>query len=88
MLLADRRSPVPDQAAFRIDWSEFLAGQSDRTRTILNMFAEGHRSIDVADRLGLTPSAVCQRRKRAKREWERLQNIEMDCATEPKGAAA
>ena len=75
-LLHDRRTSPADQAGFRIDLSTFLAGQSDRTRTLLSLLAEGHRQVEVADRMGITPAAICQRRKRALREWEILQSGE------------
>ena len=73
-LLHDRRTNPADQAAFRIDMSAFLAGQADRTRTLLSLLAAGHKSAEAADRMGITPAAISQRRKRALREWERLQN--------------
>jgi len=73
VLLEDKSTPVPDQAAFRIDLSGFLRQQHDRTRRALAMLAEGHKQVEVADRLGVTPAAVCQRIKKAEREWDSLQ---------------
>ena len=75
-LHCDLRTSIPEQAAFRIDWSTFLRSQSSRTRTALALLAAGHSQTEVADRLGVTPSAVCQRIKRAEREWSRLQRLE------------
>jgi len=77
-LLHDRRTLPSDQAAFRIDWSKFLAGQSDRTRCTLAMLAEGHQQVEVADRLGISPPAVCQRIRRARKEWENFQQTDPD----------
>ena len=77
-LLHDRRTLPSDQAAFRIDWSKFLAGQSDRTRCTLAMLAAGYMQTEVADRLGVTPPAVCQRIKKARREWRNFQEVEPD----------
>jgi predicted transcriptional regulator len=37
------------------------------------MLAAGHQQTEVADKLGITPSAVCQRLSRARREWEKFQ---------------
>lgn len=79
-LLHDRGTPPPDQAAFRIDWSRFLAGQTDRTRTAVAMLAAGHRQTEVAEHLGVTPAAICQRLNKAKREWEAWQRVESDAA--------
>ncbi len=61
-LVYDRKALPADLACFRIDWSSFLAGQADRTRTLLAMLAAGHKQVEVADHLGVTASAVCQRR--------------------------
>jgi len=80
-LLHDRRTLPSDQAAFRIDWSKFLAGQSDRTRRTLAMLAEGYKQNEVADRLGVTPAAVCQRIKKARREWQNFQEVEAEDAS-------
>jgi hypothetical protein len=72
--LANLSKPTPaDQAAFRIDWSSFLRSQSGRTRVALAMLAAGHQQTEVADKLGVTPAAVCQRVKKAEREWRCLQ---------------
>ncbi len=68
-LVYDRKALPADLACFRIDWSSFMAGQADRTRTLLAMLAAGHRQVEVADHLGVTPAAVCQRRSKARREW-------------------
>lgn len=77
----DRRTPVPDQVCFRIDFSEFMRKQHDRTRTAMAMLAAGHQQTEVADKLGITPSAVCQRLSRARREWEAFQGAEEDGAS-------
>ena len=76
VLLEDKNTPVPDQAAFRIDWSGFLRQQHDRTRKALALLGEGHKQVEVADRLGVTPAAVCQRVKKAEREWMNLQGVD------------
>ena len=73
VLMDDRRTPVPDQVSFRRDWSAFLAGQSDRTRTALAMLGAGYKQNEVAERLGVTPPAVCQRIRRARKEWQTFQ---------------
>lgn len=82
-LLEDRRTPVPDQVAFRIDWSVFLRSQHDRTRMALAMLAEGYQQTEVADRLGVTPAAVCQRLKRAEREWLQWQREDQRAIPSP-----
>jgi len=69
VLMDDRRTPVPDQVSFRRDWSSFLAKQSDRTRTALAMLGAGFKQNEVAERLNVTAPAICQRIKKARREW-------------------
>ena len=88
VLLDDRSTPVPDQAAFRIDLSDFLRQQHDRTRQTLSMLADGYKQVEVADRLGVTPAAVCQRVKKAEREWMKFQgDTEPESAIEDAAAA-
>lgn len=82
LLAEDRREPVADLACFRVDWSEYLGQQHDRTRIAISMLAEGHKRCEVADRLGTTRPAVTQRMSRAEREWARFQGD-----TEPESAA-
>jgi len=64
----DRRTPVLDQVAF-------LSRQNDRTRRIVALLAAGHRRREVAERIGVSESALCQRLTRVRREWERFQAI-------------
>ena len=74
LLLSDhRRDPVSDLACFRIDWSDYLRQQHDRTRAAISMLAEGYKRSEVADRLGATRPAVTQRTARAEREWKRFE---------------
>ncbi len=73
-LLHDRRTPIPDQVAFRQDWSTFMAQQTDRTRQAIALLAEGDQRCEVADKLGVTAPAITQRMNRARREWEALQS--------------
>jgi len=69
VLLEDRRTPIPDQVAFRVDWSVFLSQQTDRVRQMVGLLAAGYRQIEVAEKLGVTPAAVCQRTKKVERDW-------------------
>ena len=67
LLLEDRRTSVADQATFRLDWSAFLARQTDRTRTAVASLAAGYKRCEVADQLGVTPPAMTQ----PQRDWSR-----------------
>ncbi len=77
-LLEDRKTPVAEQVRFRVDFSGFMAKQQDRTRTAIALLAAGHNRSEVADRLGVTPSAVTQRMAKAEREWKAYQVGEFD----------
>ncbi len=79
-LKEDRRANVADLAAFRLDMSEYLRRQQDRTRRALGMLAAGYRQVEVAEKLGVTPAAVCQRIKKAEREWMNWQGIDTNSA--------
>jgi DNA-directed RNA polymerase specialized sigma24 family protein len=83
-LLHDRRTPPPDQVAFRIDWSRFLAQQNDRTRRAIGLLAAGYRRSEVADTLGVTRPAITQRMDRVRRDWEKFR--EKPCVAD--GAAS
>jgi hypothetical protein len=73
--LADnRRTPVPEQAAFRIDFSKFLATLSDRDQSLARFLALGHSAKDAAARFGLSPARISQLRYRWHREWRRSQD--------------
>jgi hypothetical protein len=82
VLLEDHRTPVPDQVAFRLDWSTFLAQQTDRTRQAIGMLAAGHRRCEVADRLGVTRPALTQRMNRVRRDWGKFRADGERSATE------
>ena len=77
-LQEDDRANVADLAAFRLGLSEFLRRQHDRTRRALAMLAAGYRQVEVAEKIGVTPAAVCQRIKKAEREWMSWQGIDVN----------
>jgi hypothetical protein len=56
-------SPVPVQAAFRIDTSAWLATLSERDRQIAIDLAEGFTTGEVAKRHGVSPARVSQLRR-------------------------
>lgn len=72
----DRRTQVLVQVAFRLDWSLFLSCQNDRTRRIISMVVAGHHLREVAERFGVTESALCQRLSRVSREWGLLSSVD------------
>lgn len=65
-------TPVPEQAAFRIDWPAWLRTRSHRDRRVIGQLLEGQRGKDVGRKFGLTPPRVSQLRRAFKEDWERF----------------
>ncbi len=63
------RTPVPDQAAFRIDFPLFLQGLTERDRRLAEYLALGYSAKQAADQFGLTPGRITQLRQEWCREW-------------------
>lgn len=64
----DRDDPA-EIAAFRIDFSQWLASLKERDRTIAEMFARGDTTTEVAQQLGCTSGNVSQYRARLAANW-------------------
>lgn len=71
-LLEDRKTSVPDQAAFRVDFPAWLATHSPRNRQIAEALAAGHCSSDVAERFALSRGRVSQMRNELHQSWARF----------------
>jgi hypothetical protein len=71
-LHGNTRTPVPEQAMFRIDFAAWLATLGARNSGIANDLAMGHRTTDVAAAYGLSPSRVSQLRQEFRDDWERF----------------
>jgi len=63
------RSPVPEQAAFRIDFPAFLATLSDRNRRIAEDMMLGETTLELSSRHRVTPGRVSQLRREFHAEW-------------------
>lgn len=50
--IAERRDPIPDTAAFRIDFAAWLKTLTRRDRRIIAAFVRGEGTGEVADRFG------------------------------------
>jgi hypothetical protein len=72
------KSPVPEQAAFRIDFPEFLAGLGPRDRTLARFLALGNSAQVAADRFGLSEGRVSQLRKTWRERWCQFQGEGVD----------
>jgi hypothetical protein len=72
-LASDRRYGPADEAAFRIDFSAWLAVLPPRKRRAAELLAAGEGTGEVARQLGVTPGAVSQAREWLSRSWKTFQ---------------
>jgi hypothetical protein len=66
------QSPVPEQAAFRLDFPAWLCTLGSRNKSIAQDMALGHRTRALADAYGLSPGRVSQLRREFRDDWERF----------------
>ncbi|MFL5530908.1 MAG: hypothetical protein ACJ8BC_02870 [Gemmatimonadales bacterium] len=71
------RSPVPEQAAFRIDFPAWLYSLSERDKRVVEDLMLGERTLDVARKHGLSPARVSQLRREFLEGWKAF------CGDEP-----
>ncbi len=69
-LVENSRTPVAEQAAFRIDFPSWLGTLSVRDHRIVDDLAAGERTGDVARRSGVSAGRVSQLRGQLKESWE------------------
>jgi hypothetical protein len=72
-VMADRKVPVPDLAAFRIDFARWLQTLTLRDREIICAFSSGENTKLVAERFGLSEGRVSQLRRKFERLWQIFQ---------------
>ena len=78
-VLADRKVPVPDLAAFRIDFARWFQMCSRRDRSIISALIAGENPSTVADRFGITRGRVSQLRRSYERGWMDFQGEAVGC---------
>jgi hypothetical protein len=66
------RSPVPDQAAFRIDYPAWLLRLGQRQREIAQDLAQDHSTGELAHRHKLSPGRISQMRRELHLDWQRF----------------
>ncbi len=60
LVIAERKNPIPDTVAFRIDFARWLKGLALRDRRIIRAFIRGDCPTLVAQRFGLSNGRVSQ----------------------------
>jgi hypothetical protein len=68
--MADRRTPVPEQVAVRVDGGRWLRSLPARDRRMVAALAAGHRAIDMAERFKISPARLCQLRRQWAQDWQ------------------
>jgi hypothetical protein len=66
----NRKSPPDEQCAFRMDFPAWLDLLGDRNRRIAEDMMLGERTLDLADRHGISPARVSQLRREFRRDWK------------------
>ena len=73
-ILADNKStPVPDQVAFRMDFSAWLTVHKRRKRELVRFLALGYKPSEAALRFGVSQARICQLRRELQVSWEEFQ---------------
>jgi hypothetical protein len=67
------QSPVPDQAAFRLDFPAWIRSYSERDRHVIHDLMMGERTLDVSRRHGMSPGRISQKRREYLEGWSRFQ---------------
>ena len=69
LAVAERKASVPDVAAFRIDFTEWLRTMRRRDRRIINALVAGEGTMEVAHRCRVSAARISQLRRKYEREW-------------------
>jgi hypothetical protein len=71
-LIDNTRTPVDDQVAFRLDFPAWRLTRSDRDRRVIDDLMIGERTMDVADKHGLTAARISQLRRDFSEDWTKF----------------
>jgi hypothetical protein len=75
-LIDNTRTPVDDQVAFRLDFPAWRLTRSDRDRRVIDDLMVGERTMDVADKHGLTAARISQLRRDFHEDWTRFCSLD------------
>jgi hypothetical protein len=65
-------TPVLDQVCWRCDFPRWRLSHSSRDRKIIDALLVGERTLDVAQRFGLTPGRISMLRSELHADWEQF----------------
>jgi len=66
------QTPVPEQAAFRIDFPRWRRTRCDRDRRIMDDMMLGERTLELSNKFGISPARVSQLRQEFHDDWQRF----------------
>jgi len=64
------QTPVPEQVCFRLDFPLWVCSRSERDRRIIDDLLQGERTLDVADKYGLSAGRVSLLRREFLVSWQ------------------
>jgi hypothetical protein len=68
-IVDNRRTPVPDQVAFRLDFPAWLRRLSPRNRRLVRRLAQGDTTSEAAAAFAVSPGRVSQLRRELAASW-------------------
>jgi DNA-directed RNA polymerase specialized sigma24 family protein len=69
---------VPEQVCFRVDFPAWMNTLSDRDRRVVEDLMQDERTLDVANKYGISPSRVSQLRRELMQRWRQFCGEEQD----------
>jgi hypothetical protein len=72
-LAEDKRAPVPDQVAAKMDVGAWFGCLSERMKQVAKDLAVGYSTSEVAQRHGVTNGRISQLRRSLERSWAEFQ---------------
>jgi hypothetical protein len=65
-------TPVLEQVQFRIDFRAWMSTWPERDRRLIEALGLGERTLALAQRFGLTPGRISQKRREYHGDWQRF----------------
>lgn len=72
-MVEDRRAPIPDQVAMRIDVPAWMKTLTRRARAVAKDLALGNSTSEVARKYGVSPGRISQMRRELMDSWHDFQ---------------
>jgi hypothetical protein len=73
-IVADKRAPIADQVAAKLDVAAWLATLSRRRQEVAKDLAVGCSTSEVAKKYGVTPGRISQLRRTLEKSWAAFQH--------------